>query len=486
MVPIRPKIVLAAGLAALLTGTAQADPGRSQVVFAWPPSAASAPIPEPPAGDPDEAGDEDDEGGDLLAQETAAPRTGPAQPGSRTTTPARPGAASTPSGRTPSQPAATATAPAASGTTGATTAPGLALGAGAAPATTGGGSLLSGRTYSDSPVMLGDLAPFTMLRVFPQAALPSPPHPIHPIPPSPPTPGLVRANGVAVVPSVRGFKIADNQSPMPQDRVFFSFNDFYNVNDTVNKKLGAAVSGLQVYREILGVEKTLFDGDASIGLRMPINSLYASSHRPSLNGMSTSVGDLSIFGKYVLWRDQKTGSLISGGLSVTTPNGPTRFAGSPVGVAYRDAQIQPFLGFFFAFDRFYIQGFTSIDVPTDPNDVTVYFNDVGIGYFLYKSQDPHALLQAFVPTFEVHINDPLNHRGALNVKDPVGMQDVVDLTYGANVLLGKRTLISNAIVTPVTGPRPFDIEYALFVNIYFGKQATGRLPVAPPVLGAAP
>ena len=50
-------------------------------------------------------------------------------------------------------------------------------------------------------------------------------------PPSPPSPR--RAS--ALVPSVRGLKIAENQSPRPQDRVYFTFDYFSNVNGALNR-----------------------------------------------------------------------------------------------------------------------------------------------------------------------------------------------------------------------------------------------------------
>ena len=55
-----------------------------------------------------------------------------------------------------------------------------------------------------------------------------------PIPPDP------RARSL-LAPSVRGFKIADNMSPVPQDRVFFSFNYFNDVNSTLNDAFDAPI-----------------------------------------------------------------------------------------------------------------------------------------------------------------------------------------------------------------------------------------------------
>ena len=72
--------------------------------------------------------------------------------------------------------------------------------------------------------MIGDLGPGLSI-----------PKPFPPTPPPPP-PSPRRAS--ALVPSVRGLKVSENQSPRPQDRVFFTFDYFSNVNGALNLKLG--------------------------------------------------------------------------------------------------------------------------------------------------------------------------------------------------------------------------------------------------------
>ena len=81
------------------------------------------------------------------------------------------------------------------------------------------------------------------------------------------------------------------------------------------------------------------------------------------------------------------------------------------------------------------------------------YNDIGIGYFLYRDRNPNALVSSIAPTFETHINIPLNHRGVFQVNDPAGTADVVDLTYGVNILLRRTAMVTAAFVNPVTGPR---------------------------------
>ena len=56
------------------------------------------------------------------------------------------------------------------------------------------------------------------------------------------------------------------------------------------------------------------------------------------------------------------------------------------------------------------------------------------------------------------------------------MTDIVNLTYGLNVGIFERTLLTFGVVTPVTSPKPFDFEVMAFVNYFFGpgpRRPTG-------------
>src|SRR5262249_27521244 len=157
--------------------------------------------------------------------------------------------------------------------------------------------------------------------------------------------------------------IADNQSPMPQDRVFYSFNYFNNMNQGLNERLGSSITSMQAYRQILGIEKTFWQGNASLGLRLPIDTLWSAARDPLLRSNSTSVGNVSVFSKFLLYDNPAAGNLLSGGLAIPAPTGPSSFAGSPASFGFRDVQLQPFLGYILRRGDLYLQGFTAIDVP---------------------------------------------------------------------------------------------------------------------------
>ncbi|HYW83019.1 MAG TPA: hypothetical protein VFB30_07185, partial [Spirochaetia bacterium] len=116
-----------------------------------------------------------------------------------------------------------------------------------------------------------------------------------PIPPGVPRPGnnpatLTGRSVAAIVPAVRGFKIADNQYPRPVDRVWVSFNYYDGVNSGLNSELGAPIKNMQVYNETFGFEKTCLDQQASLGFRIPVNTLTITSGFPGLSGTHTSTG----------------------------------------------------------------------------------------------------------------------------------------------------------------------------------------------------
>jgi hypothetical protein len=283
----------------------------------------------------------------------------------------------------------------------------------------------------------------------------------------PPVPGAIK--GAVLVPSIRGFKIGDDESPEPQDRVYVDFNYFDDVNDAVNRRFGSDLHNIRVYRETFGLEKTFFEGAASVGLRLPLNTLSSDTVIPGLGGTSTDVGDLTVILKSMLWQSHDTGSLFSAGLAVTTPTGPDAFARADFITSFHSTTLQPFVGYLWNWSDFYVHGFTAIDIPTDSNDVTMLYNDVGIGYYLYRNRQCGQLLTGIVPTIEVHVNTPLNHRGAFNINDLAGTPDVVDLTTGTIFELRQRSTLAIGIVTPVTGPKPFNWEVLVQFNLHFGR-----------------
>lgn len=242
------------------------------------------------------------------------------------------------------------------------------------------------------------------------------------------------------------YKISENESPRPQNRVFFDYNYFANVNGL----------GPSIHREMPGFEYAPSDGNASFGARLPVFQDTNGSF--NLDGF----GDLHLLGKYAWLNDRATGNVFSNGLVLTVPTG--RGIKLPGQSDIKDTVLQPWAGGIYAADRFFIQGFSACAVPTDPRDIVLYFNDISTGYWLIRNTNETGLT-GFVPTFEAHIINPLNHRGLNSF--PVGAQDSVVLTGGVHFIFAQRFVLTVGVVTPVTGPIPFDVEGLAQVNYRF-------------------
>jgi hypothetical protein len=274
------------------------------------------------------------------------------------------------------------------------------------------------------------------------------------------------ARTVRIPSATHNFKISDNGNPLPQDRVLFGYNYYNDIASGNNQGFGRT----DVHRETFGLEKTFLDGNASVGFRLPLNTLaIPSGNVPGLGGTFTDVGDLTVILKGVILQDRQAGNILSAGVAVTAPTGPRSFAGAGNDLlgfsAPHSTVFQPFTGIHLNLGAFYLQGFTAADIPTDSSDVTLLFNDFGVGYFLYRDRDAGRLVTAVAPTVELHLNTPLNHRGSQNF--PIGASDSLNLTGGVNIELRGRSTLGIGVVTPLTGPKPFDVEAIVQLNVRF-------------------
>ena len=298
---------------------------------------------------------------------------------------------------------------------------------------------------------------------------------------------LAQARTVLVpVPTRGSFKIADNESPIPRDRVFTYWNYYDRLgfpqtraNAPITTTTTTTTSGRNQFldivfttttvttatpgaprvssnRETFGFEKTFLDGYASVELRAPL--LQQGDGGAGFG--ADNFGDLTVIGKYAFIFDRNTGNVLSGGLAITVPS--SRSIPTTDG-SFHDTLIQPFVGYLWNFDQFFIQGFHSVAVPTDARDVTLLFNDLGVNYWLYRGS-PDRPLSSVVSTIEAHLTTPLNHR---NFDGPIVVRDTLILTGGVHLGLFRNSLLSLGIATPVTGAHLFNVETFLQFNCRF-------------------
>jgi hypothetical protein len=281
-----------------------------------------------------------------------------------------------------------------------------------------------------------------------------------------------------LVASAGAFKIAENESPIPVDRVFLTYNFYDNVtgpagpfsfprtttqtsidaagNPVVASTLfpGVAPPALDLHREVLGFEKTFLDQNASFGMRLPFFQQGDGSFGEN------DIGDLSLIFKYAFYYDKACGNVLSTGLVLTVPTGPDILT---VDGNIHSVLFQPFIGYYWNLDRFYVQGFSSVTVPTDERDVTLLFNDIAVGYWLYRCPRGQVVT-GIAPTLEMHVTTPLNHRGEF---DPIVVPDLAVLTAGLHFGFSNHSSLTVGVATPLTGPRPYDVEAMAQLNWRF-------------------
>src|SRR5207253_2981724 len=116
------------------------------------------------------------------------------------------------------------------------------------------------------------------------------------------------------------YKVSDNDSPRPTDRVYYSYAEFSDVNRSSNTDLPP----INVQRHVAGLEKTLLGGWASVGMRFPI---VITDGAPEI--ATRQFADMTIIAKVALWDDRRRCRFGSSGIAVTVPTGPSEMFISP-------------------------------------------------------------------------------------------------------------------------------------------------------------
>ncbi len=288
---------------------------------------------------------------------------------------------------------------------------------------------------------------------------------------------------VALAGGDRRFKISENVSPIPQDRVFFNYNHFHNALQ------GSNGTDLSANRYTLGIEKTFLDGMGSLETRLPIfDGLDSTQPDAGAAGSrrGTEVGNLAFALKFLLLTGDSWA--LSGGTTMTVPTGDKYVllnANSTINTLVENEAVHlaPFLGFVSQpSDRWFVQSFLQVDVDLNGNygrtndgagnlvdeavlqDQTLLFLDGSLGYWLKKSkcQNSNELAIAFIS--ELHYTTTVNDVDSFpNPQGGVGRVDILNATGGLHFQRGLTSMRVGASAPLRTDEKAFDTE--VFVQL---------------------
>ncbi len=239
--------------------------------------------------------------------------------------------------------------------------------------------------------------------------------------------------------------IAENNSPIPQDRAYFRFNYFNNsqsvtgLADTPNSAfLPSASRSFDAEFYTFGFEKTFLCDRASVELRVPFATSLGSKQNlipgvisgpgtgaPDLNGNpplatqtipggslgtdATEFGNISLIFKGLAYKSEQWA--FGGGLGVDLPTAPdTSYrivdfgAATPVGSTVNSERLRtldigndtvnlaPFVtALWTPSDKFFLQGFSQLDVPVGTSGIRYHVEKTGI---FGPGAGPNSLTQA--------------------------------------------------------------------------------------------
>jgi hypothetical protein len=284
------------------------------------------------------------------------------------------------------------------------------------------------------------------------------------------------------------FKMADDTSPLPQDRVLVD-NSYYGGALSADGAGGLTRQGIEGFEA--GFEKTFLSGAASIEVRAPVSFDTTPGNR---------FGDLGVALKGLLVN--RCDLAICAGMSMNVPTGQRVVTSGLDGTYSQSVVIEnqsvhllPFVGaLWMPSCRTFVQGYLQVDVDAGGNQVlagetgtpltsvgrlydpTMLYIDIGAGYWLRRG-DCAKSITGIACIGEIHVNQSLAPGGVIGdvgVVPPTAPPtpinySFVDLTVGAYLETGRNSNFTIGYVAPLTGgsDRFFDGELRAFYNYRF-------------------
>lgn len=311
----------------------------------------------------------------------------------------------------------------------------------------------------------------------------------------------------------RRFKIAENQSPIPTDRIFASYHHFHNPLLLIEDD--GRIHDLNFDRVTFGLEKTFCGGLTSLEVRIPFGrGLDSDQSNERIGGFrSTEFGNVVLVGKAYLLRSCCWS--LSGGVGVSLPTADdARYfdEDSLVAEIENDSyHLQPFLGMLWTpTSRLFVEGFAAADFDANGydvligdaapgrgirkvgeyNDQSLLMLDIKVGYWMFRNLNcAHGWIAGVAPTVELHYTGTMQDSDEVAyadpsfpnpiVSDPLNRWDNLNLTAGLQFLLWNESILTVYGVAPLHDDEAplqgfnaavssnFDAEFGVQFNCYF-------------------
>ena len=297
---------------------------------------------------------------------------------------------------------------------------------------------------------------------------------------------------IPVAGGCRRVKIAENNGPLPQDRVYFLYNHFENAlqADASQFRVGPAMRGYAIDRYSFGFEKTFLDRRWSAELRMPLCS-QMEFDTPNFGVQGGSVGNLALILKRKVYESDNTCVAIGLGVDFPTGSDARGFVNDTEFIfRNRSVHLLPYVGVVNRPGcRFFWEAFLQVDVPANGapidyrdsyegdgtfgilNDQTLLYGDVAVGYWLHRNPCA-SFFTGVAGLLELHYTSTLQDTDsvsgffympaatAFTFSNLANRVDQLNLTVGLHTEILNRTICRVGGVLPLrTGDdRAFDAE----------------------------
>ncbi|QDU40815.1 hypothetical protein Mal4_51770 [Maioricimonas rarisocia] len=292
-------------------------------------------------------------------------------------------------------------------------------------------------------------------------------------------------------------KIGENTNPIPRDRVFMNYSLFDGAR--------LAQGGVNVHRFTPGIEKTFFDGLASLEVRVPFAATANSNFVAGgpIDDNNVEFGSLTFYLKTLL--HQTSNVAVGAGLGIAVPtyddstvsifNPATNSLQRLVDIEAESVHLMPYIGAVLTpTERFFAQAFLQFDVDTNGNtvrtlnpmtgrlantgtiqDSTYLFMDLAVGYWVHLNPESDSFVRGLAPVAELHWNRTLDSQdfvagnGYVVGNPQQGRIETWNAVVGVNALLHDDATVTVGYGVPIAGgDDQFNGELRIIFNWLFG------------------